>query len=255
MSERHDTFSGAFAQCVVKAGCGRTTLGRGGEARSFPGSGMLSAQPLSINTELERIGYEILDPNPRNAPDASSGPTSRAGQSAAGAPSEAQPRSSNSKIGLQSTFPRATRSIKLSPGRQPETGEAEAFPAPEQNLNPLPSTIFPPHDSFCRALAQCVVKAIRPSHRIPAQWRACYHYHQPDPGELNERRIPFPSLEVRNFSAICFRSTTTSKKQPSYSAQTRGRHLCTLYRERDRLASGHEVQKPCQLRRRQRPKS
>jgi hypothetical protein len=47
---------------------------------------MLSAQPLSINTELERIGYEILDPNPRNAPDASSGPSSRAGQSAAGAP-------------------------------------------------------------------------------------------------------------------------------------------------------------------------
>jgi hypothetical protein len=76
---------------------------------------MLSAQPLSINTELERIGYEILDPNPRNAPDASSGPTSRAGQSAAGAPSEAQPRSSNSKIGLQSSFPRAGAKSQSTP--------------------------------------------------------------------------------------------------------------------------------------------
>ena len=85
-----------------------------------------------------------------------------------GDPSETQPRSSNTKIGLQSTFPRATRSGKLSAGRQPETGEAEAFPAPEQNLNPLPSTIFPPHDSFCRALAQCVVEAIRPSHPHPS---------------------------------------------------------------------------------------
>jgi hypothetical protein len=182
MSKRHDTFSGAFARCVVKAGCGRSTLGRGGEARSFPGSGMLSARPPSIKTELERICYEIPDPMPRNThvvPDASSGPSSRAGQSAAGAPgfrdlrnlgdpSEAQPRSSNSKIGLQSSFPRATRCGKLSPGHQPETGEAEAFPAPEQNLNPLPSTIFPPHDSFWCALTQCVVEAIRPSHPHPS---------------------------------------------------------------------------------------
>lgn len=49
---------------------------------------MLSAQPPSIKTELERICYEIPDPMPRNThvvPDASSGPSSRAGQSAAGA--------------------------------------------------------------------------------------------------------------------------------------------------------------------------
>jgi hypothetical protein len=95
---------------------------------------MLSAQPPSIKTEIERICYEIPDPMPRNThvvPDASSGPSNRAGQSAAGAPGfsicetwEAHRKRSQDRV----TAKLASRT---------------AFPAPEQNLNPTPLDYFP----------------------------------------------------------------------------------------------------------------